>query len=264
MTTNQLTRNKDYRYINDETKRSIISQKKGQYVSGYSVGILYLDKCWYPVLPGNVANLNTYNFPVRLKRVPNCTTSKVLNGDSSVLDSIITAAKQLEAEGARAISAACGFFGNYQQEVASAVNIPVYLSSIIQIPWIQAGLKKDRKIGILTAYEKGMTEKLFNSCGINDSNNCVIADLSHLPEFSAIIHNRGHFNNEIVEQEVVNTAKQLLQDHPEIEAILLECSDLPPYASTIQGETSVPVFDFITLINWIHFSTSQKPYDGFI
>ncbi len=259
-----LGKSKDYRYINNDTSPSIITQKKGQYVSGYSVGILYLDQCWYPILPGNVANLSTYDFPVRLKRVPNCTTSKVLNGEISVLENIIIAAKELEAEGARAISAACGFFGNYQKEVAAAVDIPVYLSSIIQLPWIKSGLKEGKKIGVLTAFEQGMTEGLFKSCGIEDSSSYIISDLSYLPEFSAIINNDGSFDNEIVKKEVVSAAKKLIDANPDIEAVLLECSDLPPYATYIQGEIGLPVFDFISLINWIHFSTSQKPYNGFI
>ncbi|SFH15412.1 hypothetical protein SAMN05660649_04082 [Desulfotomaculum arcticum] len=255
---------REYGYLGIATPKTVVTQKRGQYVTGYSVGILYLDGCWYPVLPGNVANLCTYDFPVRLKVVPDCNTSRLLSGDFTLLDSVIKAAQELEAEGARAISAACGFFGNFQNKVAAAVDIPVYLSSVVQIPWIKTGLKPNQKIGMLTAYAKGITPNLFASCGVHDPGICIVKDLSGLPEFSAIIEDRGTFDNEKLRKEVVDAAVAMVNDHPDIGAILLECSDLPPYASDIQRAVKLPVFDFITLIRWIHFATSQKPYYGFI
>mgnify|MGYP001209099636 CR=1 FL=1 len=263
MVTGKLDSAKGYHYFGAENKNSIVTQKKGQYVTGYSVGILYLDECWYPVIPGNVANLQTYDFPVRLKVVPNCHTSNLLSGDTALEDGIIRAAKELEAEGAKAICAACGFFGNFQDKVAAEVDIPVYLSSMIQIPWIKTGLKPNRKIGVLTAYADGLTERLFKSCGVDDSSGLVVADLSHAPEFSAILENRGTFDNEKVRQEVVEAAVRLVKENPDVGAILLECSDMPPYAADVQRAVQLPVYDFITMIKWVHFANSQKPYYGF-
>jgi aspartate/glutamate racemase len=242
----------------------MITMKKGQYVAGYSVGILYLDDCWYPVLPGNVANLSTYDFPVRLKVVPNCNQQRIHAGDPTLLDDIIKAAKQFEAEGAKAICSACGFFGNFQDEVAKEVDIPVYLSSVIQLPWIKSGLKRDQNVGMLTADIHGITDHLFKSCGIENPDYVKIKDLGSLPEFSAIIESRGSFNNDIVRQEVVQAALELVDENPNMGAILLECSDLPPYAADIQRATGLPVFDFITMIKWVNMATSQKPYQGFI
>ncbi|WP_042355495.1 aspartate/glutamate racemase family protein [Bacillus rubiinfantis] len=251
-----------YDYLGPNSQTRIIKQKRGQYVTGYSVGILYLDACWYPVIPGNVANLETYNFPVRLKVVPDCRTTQLLSGDPTLVESIIQAAKELEAEGARAICAACGFFGNFQDKVAEAVSIPVYMSSMIQVPWIKTGLKPGQKIGVLTAFADGLTENLYKSCGITDQSNLVIADLSGEPEFSAIIEDRGSFDNELVRQEVVSAAVRLVEENPNVGAILLECSDMPPYAADVQRAVKLPVFDFITMINWIHQATTQKPYYG--
>ncbi|WP_085991003.1 aspartate/glutamate racemase family protein [Oceanobacillus senegalensis] len=264
MSSEALGNKREYGYLTSGNESKMITMKKGQYVSGYSVGILYLDECWYPVLPGNVANLSTYDFPVRLKRVPNCTQERIHVGDPTLEDDIIKAAKQLEAEGARAISAACGFYGNFQDKVADALDIPVYLSSVIQLPWIKAGLKSNQTIGMLTADIHGITDHLFKSCGIDNPNYVNVKGLGHLPEFSAIIESRGSFNNEVLKEEVVQAALELVDEHPNMGAILLECSDLPPYASDIQRATGLPVFDFITMIKWVHMATTQKPYQGFI
>jgi aspartate/glutamate racemase len=264
LTTKTSINEREYGYLGKEKESTIITMKKGQYVAGYSVGILYLDECWYPVLPGNVANLSTYDFPVRLKVVPNCNQERIHVGDPTLLDDIIKAAKEFEAEGARAICAACGFFGNFQDKVAAAVDIPVYLSSVVQVPWIKTGLKPSQKIGMLTADAHGITPNLFKSCGIDDPSICVVRDLGRLPEFSAIIESRGSFDNEKVRKEVVESAINMVNENPDIGAILLECSDLPPYAVDIQRAVKLPVFDFTTMIRWVHYATSQKPYYGFI
>lgn len=254
---------REYGFIEKGVK-SKVHMKKGQYISGFSVGILFLDECWYPILPGNVANLTTYDFPVVLKVVPNCTQERIHAGDPTLIDDVIRAAKQFEAEGARVICGACGFFGNFQEQVANAVDIPVFLSSVVQLPWIKTGLKSTQRVGMLTADSHGITPALYKSCGIDSPDYVVVKDLGRLPEFSAIIESRGSFDNDIVREEVVNAALELVRDNPDIGAILLECSDLPPYAADIQRAVGLPVYDFITMIRWAHMATTQRPYDGFI
>lgn len=259
-TTKKIT---EYGFVtsNDDAKINI---KKGQYVSGFSVGILCLDECWYPVIPGNVANLSTYDFPVLTKVVPNCTQKRIHVGDPTLVNDIIASAIQLEREGAKAICGACGFFGNYQKEIAEAVNIPVFLSSLVQVPWIETGLKSNQKIGILTADKKGITKNLLFNCNVVNYDNIVIKDLRELTELSGIVDSRGNFDNETMKEEIIQATIELLAENTDLGAILLECSDLPPYASLIQHTAGLPVFDFITMIKWVHMATAQKPYTGFV
>ena len=61
---------------------------------------------------------------------------------------------------------------------------------------------------------------------------------------------------------VVEAAMALVTEHDDVGAILLECSDIPPYAYRVQQATGLPVFDFITLINWAHDAVTQTPYYG--
>ena len=61
---------------------------------------------------------------------------------------------------------------------------------------------------------------------------------------------------------VVEAAEKLVTEHDDVGAILLECSDIPPYAYRVQQATGLPVFDFITLINWAHDAVTQTPYYG--
>ncbi|MDR2161814.1 MAG: aspartate/glutamate racemase family protein [Desulfovibrio sp.] len=256
---------KNYGYFEPGCDDVEVRMPKGRNIAGYSVGIMFLDDVWYPFMPGNVVNAWTYDFPVRLRAVPNLNTPRLHSGDPAIVDELIAVARHLvEKEGCRAISSACGFFGHFHAQVADAVDVPVALSSLVQVPWIQATLKKRQKIGCLSANASALTESLLKSCRIQDTGVLVVKDLRREEQFSAIMEDRGSFDNSGVRREAVQAAENLVAEHPDIGAILLECSDLPPYASDIQRAVSLPVFDFITMIRWLHNATTQRPYRGFI
>ncbi|MDR2075576.1 MAG: aspartate/glutamate racemase family protein [Desulfovibrio sp.] len=243
----------------------MVSMQKGQNIAGYSVGIVYLDDIWYPLIPGNVVNAWTYDFPVRLKAVPHLDNQRLFRADPTIADDLVAVSKHLvEKEGCRAICAACGFFGNFQKHVAEAVDVPVALSSLMQIPWIKATLKKNQKIGVLSANAASVTPSLLDNCGIDDPDCLVLKDTLQTAHFSAVVTMTGSFDNNIARKEVVQCAQELVLENPDIGAIVLECSDMPPYAASVQRAVGLPVFDFITLIRWLHNATTQRPYEGFI
>ncbi len=249
--------------IGPEQPDTQISVPKGQAIAGNAIGILVLD-LWYPYLPGNVANGSTYNFSVLFKILKGSTIPQILSADPSLLDLIVQGGRELEEQGVRAIVGACGYFGNYQKEAAAALEVPVYLSSLLQIPIIRQALKPKQKVGIICAVAESLTPRLLSQCGVEDLSNIVIAGAQDLPEFQNIIQCKGHFNSYKIEQQLVDLAKQLVSNNPDIGAILLECSDMPPYALAIQNAVKLPVFDFITLINWIYNAAVRRPFIGFI
>lgn len=258
---------KDRRYgiITPENRDTKIRTLDHQQISGYGVGIVYIENVNYPLIPGNVVNAYTYDFPVRMMPVKNLTNDRLFNADPTIKDDIIAAAKHMvEKEGVRAICSACGFFGNFHKEVAAAVDVPVAMSSLVQIPWIRTLLKPDQKIGILTANGASLNEGLFRSVGVEKTDDIVFKGLENSSEFSAVVDMRPCFDNEVARQEVVGAAIELVNENPDIGAILLECSDMPPYAADVQAAVQLPVFDFITLIKWLHSAVMQRPYTGWM
>lgn len=254
-----------YGYCSSDGLRGRLSIPKGQIMSGYTIGILLQD-VHYPIIPGNVANACSYDFPVRMEIVREADQSRVHTADATLVPSIIDACDSLVKQGVRAIVGGCGYFGNFQQTVSDAVDVPVYLSSIIQLPWISAGLKKDDEIGILCADIDNISDHIFEQCGVPRSllKRCHIAGAGNLPEFSALLERRGSFDNSLIEDELVKLSACLLEDHPGIRALLLECSDMPPYSHAIQRAVRLPVYDFMTMIDYVHKAVAQKPYYGFI
>lgn len=261
---NENPEERDYGYLGKGDDNRTFRIKQGQVVAGYPIGILVLD-VWYPIIPGNVANATTYDFPVLLKLIPGSKQTRVHSGDPTLLDDIIAAGKELERDGVRAICGACGYLGNFQSQVAKALDVPVFLSSLVQVPFICAGLKPGQKVGVLCADGPSLTPAILKNCGVADPGVCVVKGVGEEPQFSAILHSdRGHFDNAGVREEVVRAAVRMVEQNPEIGAMLLECSDMPPYSSDVQRAVNLPVFDFITMIKWVHSAVAQTPYHGFV
>ena len=260
-------RNKDRRFghLAPGSDGGVVRMLDHQQMSGYSVGIIYIEDVWYPMVPGNVVNATTYDFPVRMRAIPSLDIGRLFRADPTVADDIIAVGRHMiEKEGIRALCSACGFFGNFQKQVAAALDVPVAMSSLVQVPWVRSLLKPGQKVGVLTADQSSLSRSLLRSCAIDDPEQLVIRDLRHAPEFSAILEYRGQFDNGKVREEVVGAALDLLREDCDIGAIVLECSDMPPYAAAVQEATQLPVFDFITLIRWLHHATTQRPYSGWM
>lgn len=258
--------NRRYGYFDTSNSNVTIQMRQGQNIAGYPIGIVYIEDVFYPMVPGNIVNGYTFPFPVRLKAVEGLDCQNLFDAADGVYEMVLETCKKLEKEGVRAISSACGFFGNYQAKIAEELSVPVALSSLVQLPWIATLLKKDQTIGVLTAQKDSFTDQLLDSCGVCTElkKRLLVKDLGHEDQFSCIPEGRGVFDNGLVQQEVVGKAMEILKEAPNTGAILLECSDMPPYAYAVQAATGVPVFDFTTLIRWLHSAVAQTPYCGFI
>ena len=240
-------------------------KNKKQSWYGESIGVLFLDAT-YPCIPGNVGNASTFPFPIRYKVVKDASIVRLLKKrDKTLLKPFIDAAIKLQEEGVRAITGACGFMALFQQEVSNAVNVPVFLSSLLQIPFIYQTLKQKQQIGIITADSTSLTPEHFISVGVNKELPLVIRGMENQKEFrEAVLEEKGTLDSGLIEREVLGVAKKLITENPDTGAILLECSDLPPYAHAIQKEVDLPIFDFITMINYVHTALVRKEFQGFM
>ncbi|MCF0140485.1 MAG: aspartate/glutamate racemase family protein [Mogibacterium sp.] len=230
------------------------------YTSGYAIGIIAVNLI-YPKLPGNVANATTYPFPVKYK-VVSFEIEQLFAGDPAIKEQIVNAAKELEAEGVRAIIGACGYFAHFQQEVRDAVSVPVFMSSLCQLPMIKTAFSESKKIAVFCASGDDFDEELLRKVG-TDSSRLIVQNVGNMESFSAIRWGRPELDNGKLKQDLCELAAALVEKNPDIGAILLECSDLPPYAKAIQAATGLPVFDFNTMIDLVYHSVVQHEYYGY-
>lgn len=236
----------------------------GQVSYGEAIGILLLESS-APFIPGDVANATTYSFPVRFQKVPGLTVERIFNHDLSLIDEIVEAAKELKRNGVRAITGDCGFMAIYQEKLAEEVGLPVFMSSLLQVPFMSRLIAETAKIGIITANAGALTDAVLQPCGADLPGKIVIEGLENKPHFrAAFIEEKGLLDKEKVELEVVSAAENLLARQPETRLLLLECSVLPPYGASIQEATGLPVFDFVTMINYVYSAVVKKRFAGFM
>jgi hypothetical protein len=241
---------------------SIYRTRRGARNYGYAVGILQLD-CSLPFIPGDVDNATTYRYPVIYKVVPGLSTTACLEGAPDLAAAATAAAKELEAQGVRVIASDCGFMLQFQTAVREAVRVPVCLSSLLQLPLIAGTLAATQSIAILTADSTNLAPDFLTRFGVSVPNKVIICGLQDGPEFkTAVFDEKGSIDAELVQHEVVTLCRQIKEQHRELGAVLLECSMLPPYAKAVQDAVGVPVFDFITMIDYFYAATHQRKYEG--
>ncbi|MGI6603777.1 MAG: aspartate/glutamate racemase family protein [bacterium] len=217
---------------------------------GEVLGIIMLDTR-FPRLQGDVGNAATFPFPVRYQIVTGASPVKVVReADPSLIAPFIAAARDLEAAGVRAITTSCGFLALWQQELAAAVSVPLFTSSLLQVPlvWHMTGR---RPVGIITADAKSLTPAHLRAVGA-DQVPSVIIGLEGASEFTrTFIEGEPSLNVEAAEAEVRAAARRLKREHPEIGAVVLECTNLPPFADVVREETRLGVFDIVTLSHFV-------------
>lgn len=190
----------------------------------------------------------------------------IFAGEEAAYERILEGCKELKKYGVRAVTGACGLFGHYQKRLAAKLDIPVALSSLVQLPWIAATLKPDKKIAVLTANEESCTPDLLRACSVPDEviERCVIRGLGKEPQFKVILDDSCEFDNAQIKQELLGKAEEIVREYPETGASLLECTEMPPYAYLIQAATQCRVYDFITMLNWVHSGLCRRPVTGWV
>jgi aspartate/glutamate racemase len=233
----------------------------GSSTFGFPVGVLTISTR-HALLPGNVQNAQSFPLPVLYEEVAVSDPHELMRGEAVLSQPIICAAQKLTTRGVRAIVGACGSFAYYQKAVADAVDVPVFLSIMTQVPFIQQALGTRKKLCIICAAEFSMNARVFEECHITDTSNLVFRQMCGHPEFDRMLQAADPMDPATLRDEVVAVCTDALRQESGIAAFLLQCSDLPPFACDIQEATGLPVFDMTLLIRWLQSASCYLPYAG--
>lgn len=234
----------------------IHSVKKNQAWCGEAVGILVLDEN-IPRVKGSVGNAETFSFPVRYRKIKGASVERLLKKkDPELLKPFIEAALELQEEGVASIAGSCGFMALFQDELAEALNIPVSMSSLLQLPLMLKMVGQKKQVGIITASESCLNERILAAAGIADAcsrSRLSIVGLDNCEEaVGALMEQKGTLDEDLFRNEVLGAASTLCERGVDLGAILLECSELPPYSADVQKITGLPVFDFVSMIRFMY------------
>ncbi len=235
----------------------------GQNICGASIGVLCLES-YFPKPPGHIKNPSSLPFPVLYEMIDGITVPTLLNNPTpELLAPLIKGVQRLEAEGVRAITGSCGFLALFQKELAEAVSVPVFASSLIQVPLAYQMTGASAPVGVLTADASALTPRHFEGVGAAGIP-VAVQGLEDTSEFAEVIlrNTRTRMDTDLIEAEVMDAARRLKRQAPDIRSLVLECTDLPPYAAQIQEELRLPVFDLTTLAQMAHSVAVRGRYSG--
>jgi hypothetical protein len=238
---------------------------------GYAIGILMIEG-YFPRLPGAIGNATTFPFPVLHYPVKGATgpvTTRALADLSpeseefrNVIEPWLEGARALERMGVKAITTSCGFSAIFQKQLTEAVSIPVFATSLLLVPFIAQTISRDKLVGIVVADARSITASHLSGAGV-DPKRIVFEGMEASPHFEEMsFEGRHDIDFSIINDEVSAVAKKLMTKQPKIGALLLECSLLGPFASSLQKDLGIPVFDYPQMVTLMHGAICRMPYGG--
>lgn len=209
--------------------------------------------------PGDVGHSASWPFEVITRTVPGATARKIVGGDDAdLLDAFVAAGEQLRDAGAIGLITSCGFLACRQRDLSARLSLPLATSSLLQLPLIERCLPAGRRAGVVTYDAAALTDRHFIDVGADPATPRV-----GLPPDSTlrahIEHGRA-YDGEALSGEVHAAVAALLAQHPDIGAIVFECTNLPPFADGVSRVFGLPVYDIITLGRWFYSGLIQTAY----
>ncbi|MDP2331495.1 MAG: aspartate/glutamate racemase family protein [Reyranella sp.] len=209
----------------------------------------------FPRIVGDIGNAASFDFPVIFRRMEGIGSADAVATKPDrprVLVALKTNAEVLAAEGAIGLSTSCGFLALYQDDLALVSPVPVATSTLLLIKQM-----KENKVGVITASAKNLTPAHFEAVGAP-----VDTPFVGLPEDSSFagtfLRNGLTLDRETVEREVVSAGRDLVARHPGIDAVVLECTNLPPYKKALEKDLGLPVLDVLDLLRGFYAGLNAR------
>jgi hypothetical protein len=217
------------------------------------LGIAMLDTR-FPRPPGDVGNPATWPFPVRYHVVPGARVAAAVGGgEAALFGAFAEAGRALVSEGCTGIATTCGFLVPLQDRLSAALGVPVASSSLMQVPAVAATLPPGRVPGVVTISSAALTPRHRAAAGIGPDVPVAGTDEGATTHFNAaILGDLDELDLARAEGEVVAAARRLVAAHPRVGAIVLECTNMGPYAAAVQRATGLPTYSIVSYLTWFH------------
>ena len=231
----------------------------GKSIYGASIGILMLD-ARFPRIAGDMGNALSWPFPVHYKIVRDASPDRVVRQQGAgLLNSFIDAARELAADGVDGITTNCGFLSLFQDEIAAAVPVPVVTSSLMQVSLVNQILPAGKRAGILSISGSSLTQDHLDKANVPSGT--PVGTTEGGKEFSrAILNNELTLNVELARDDNVSAALALQEANPDLGAIVLECTNMCPYAADIEQATGLPTYSILSLITWFQSGLNPRQF----
>lgn len=207
------------------------------------LGIVMLDTR-FPRPLGDVGNPASWPVPALLRVVPRLVPGIVVQSAAGlraadVVPAIALALQELQAAGCTAVTTSCGFLVLLQDELQAGLRIPLVSSSLLQLP---ALLAREKAVGVLTIAADALGRDHLLAAGVPPGRlgDVVVQGVDPAGEFArALLANAATMDLERAGADVVDAAKALARRAPDVGTVVLECTNMPPYAARVRAETGL-------------------------
>lgn len=223
----------------------------GRSIQGASIGILMLES-QFPRIPGDGGNAATWPFPMLYKVIAQATPQRVVvDGAEGLVDAFAVGARELVATGADGITTNCGFLVRYQDLLREAAGVPVAASSLMQVPWVERLLPPGQRVGVITVHAASLGEEHLAAAGARADTPVVgTEDGDELTR--VLLGDELSLDVGRARGDMLGAATRLRERHPDVGAIVLECTNMTPYSAAVAAATGLPVYDFYSFVTWFH------------
>ncbi len=212
------------------------------------IGILMLESR-FPRFRGDIGHPATFDPPAIVRTIGQASPRRVVEGKAfGLLDSFVDAAKDLEQAGAGLITTSCGFLVLHQAALAATVNVPLVSSSLLAVAPVARHLHgQGLRPAILTISSRDLTRAHLQAAG------CTADIPIGAPEPDShfcrqILGNCDTMDKAIARQDVIASARKLMDRHEGIGALILECTNMPPYASDLADLFRIPILSLPSIL----------------
>jgi len=231
----------------------------GKTVFGAAVGVMMLET-QFPRIYGDIGNALTWPFPVQYRVVPGATPDNVVRKDPRLLiDKFIEAGRELVKMGCDGLTTNCGFLSLIQDQVKEALGVPVATSSLMQVPLVQALLPPDKRVGVITISANSLSPEHLTAAGAPMDTPIVGTDAGRAFTHG-ILDDQPSMDFDACRLDLLDAAQELIGTHDDIGAIVLECTNMVPYALDIRKLTGLPVYSIYTFVSWFQAGLTPRRF----
>lgn len=218
------------------------------------LGVLMLDTN-FPRPVGDIGNPDSFDHPVIYRRLPGAVVSRIVTDQplpDDLVELFVSHARALEDAGATVISTSCGFLFPVQDWLRAALGVPVVTSALCLLPALREKMGANTPIGILTFDADRLSPH-----HIPDDGPLVIEGLAssdHL--YRVIADDLAELDQTQAGTNVADAIYRLKSREPHLTAVVLECTNLPPYRRNMMKSHSFSFFDIHDAIK--HLQNEHK------
>ncbi len=222
------------------------------------LGILMLDTR-FPRIMGDVGNAGTWPFAVQYGVVAGATPQAIVCEDMEpFVEAFIEKGHALVRDGCTGIATTCGFLSLIRPRLAAALGVPVAASALEQAGQIMPMLAPGKRLGVLTISAATLSDAHLAAAGVPHGTPIKGMDGSSFA--AAILRNQTTLNVDAARAEMVAAARDLIAQDADIGALILECTNMVPYAADIAAAIGRPVFSIYTYLRWFHAGLAPRQF----